>query len=51
MEEKDLRAIYKFVKKLGPKGNPAPDFVSAGKEPVTPYIEFVPKHLERLAQK
>jgi hypothetical protein len=38
--EQDLRAIYQFVKYLGPKGNPAPPRLPAGVTPTTEYIEF-----------
>src|SRR5210317_350844 len=33
--EHDLRAIYQFVKYLGPKGNPAPPSLPAGVTPTT----------------
>lgn len=51
MNEEDIRAIYKYIKSLGPKGIEAPVYVSADKEPSTPYIDFFPKHMERLAAK
>lgn len=38
--EYDLRAIYQFVKYLGPKGSPAPERLPAGVTPTTEYIEF-----------
>ena len=38
--EHDLRAIYQFVKSLGPKGGPAPERLPAGVTPTTEYIEF-----------
>ena len=38
--EHDLRAIYQFVKYLGPKGDPAPSRLPAGATPTTEYIEF-----------
>jgi mono/diheme cytochrome c family protein len=50
MEENHLRAIYKYIISLGEKGVPAPEFVSADKEPETPYFVFVPLHMERLGQ-
>ena len=40
MTEQDLRAIYKYVRQLGPVGEPAPVFVPPGKEPQTPYVQF-----------
>ena len=38
--EHDLKAIYQFVKYLGPKGDPAPSRLPAGVTPTTEYIEF-----------
>jgi hypothetical protein len=38
--EADLRAIYRFVKQLGPKGDPAPASLPAGVTPTTRYIEY-----------
>jgi len=38
--EQDLRAIYRFVKYLGPKGEPAPESLPAGETPQTRYIEY-----------
>jgi mono/diheme cytochrome c family protein len=35
--EQDLRAMYQFIKHLGPAGKPAPDFVPPDKEPAPPY--------------
>jgi mono/diheme cytochrome c family protein len=40
MTEQDLRALYKYVRQLGPPGAPAPLFVPPGKEPQTPYVQF-----------
>jgi len=37
--EQDLRAIYQFVKYLGPEGNPVPPRLPAGVTPTTEYIE------------
>lgn len=42
--EQDLRAMYRFVKFLGPKGVPAPERLPAGVRPTTPYIEFPLPH-------
>ena len=42
--EQDLRAIYRFVKYLGPKGLPAPARLSAGVTPTTDYIDFPEPH-------
>ncbi|MCO6429775.1 MAG: cytochrome C [Deltaproteobacteria bacterium] len=40
MEEQDLRALYHFIKFLGPAGDPAPAYVPPGVEPKTPYALF-----------
>jgi mono/diheme cytochrome c family protein len=38
--DEDLRALYQFVRYLGPAGNPAPAFVPPGQEPSTPFALF-----------
>ncbi len=43
MREQDLRAIYLFVKNLGPKGVNAPAYVPPNEKPKPPYFEFVPQ--------
>lgn len=40
MKEEDLRAIYQFIRQLGPVGEPAPAYVPADKEPAPPYATF-----------
>jgi hypothetical protein len=40
MSERDLRAIYRYVKHLGPAGKPAPDYVPPDKTPSGPYVQF-----------
>jgi hypothetical protein len=42
--EQDLRAIYRFVRHLGPKGNPAPARLPAGVTPPTQYVEYPAPH-------
>ena len=42
MKERDLRAIYQYVRHLGPGGTAAPAFVPPGKEPKPPYASFPP---------
>ena len=37
--EQDLRAIYRFIKYLGPKGTPSPTRLPKGVKPTTQYIE------------
>lgn len=45
MNDQDLIAIYRFVRSLGPAGEPAPVAVAPGGTVATPYFEFVPKNL------
>jgi hypothetical protein len=40
MDEHDLRALYDFIKYLGPGGEPAPAYLPTDKEPQTPYALF-----------
>jgi hypothetical protein len=40
MHEQDLRALHRFVRQLGPVGNPAPAYVPPGQTPVGPFIQF-----------
>lgn len=48
--DNDLRAMYKFIKSLGAKGEPAPAYIPPGQAVNTPYIEFVPKNLPQHAE-
>lgn len=50
MSDADLRAIYAFVRKLGPAGEPAPNYAAPGVAVKTPYFEFVPKNLPQTAR-
>jgi mono/diheme cytochrome c family protein len=47
--DRDLVAIYRFVRSLGPAGEPAPQAVAPGIPVATPYIEFVPKQAAKVA--
>ena len=40
MTADDVRAIYKYMRYLGPAGVPAAKFVPADKEPPQPYVQF-----------
>lgn len=40
MEDEDLRAIYQFIRHLGPGGQAAPAYVPPDQEPGTPYALF-----------
>lgn len=41
MSEQDRRAIYRFVRSLGPAGQPAPDALPPGRTPPPPYFGMV----------
>jgi mono/diheme cytochrome c family protein len=45
MSDADLRAVYAYVKSLPVTGPVTPAYVPPGKEPATPYVDFVPKNL------
>lgn len=45
MTDDDLRAIYRYVKSLGPKGQPAPNYAAPGQQVNTPFFVFVPQNL------
>ncbi len=40
MQEEDLKAIYRFIRYLGPAGEAAPAYVPPDQEPKTPYALF-----------
>lgn len=40
MTDDDLRAIYRFVRALGPAGVPAPAFVPPEQTPAPPFVQF-----------
>jgi mono/diheme cytochrome c family protein len=50
MTDADLIAIYRFIRGLGPAGEPAPVAVAPGEPVNTAFIEFTPKRLPRQAQ-
>jgi mono/diheme cytochrome c family protein len=43
MSESDLRAMYAYIRSLGPAGAPAPEALPPGRTPATPYIVAVPR--------
>lgn len=45
MKDDDLRAIYAFIRDMGPAGKVAPAYVSPGELVNTPYYEFMPKNM------
>ena len=40
MKEKDVKAIFAYLKHLGPAGKPAPAYVPPDKKPEGPYVQF-----------
>jgi len=40
MSDGDLRAVYRYIKYMGPAGQPAPDYVPPDKEPKPPFVQF-----------
>lgn len=48
MSETDARAIHRYLRALGPKGEAMPAPVPPDQEPQTPYIDLNPKNLHLL---
>jgi len=42
MSEADLRALYQYIRSLGPKGEPEPANLPPGVEPTSPYENMTP---------
>jgi mono/diheme cytochrome c family protein len=40
MSTRDLRAIWRYVRHLGPAGKPAPQYVPPERTPAQPYVQF-----------
>ncbi len=40
MSERDLRALYRYIRHLGPAGKPAPAFLPPGEQAPQPYVQF-----------
>lgn len=40
MTEADLRSFHRFVRSLGPVGQPAPSYLPPGQKPAGPFIQF-----------
>lgn len=40
MTREDLRAIYRYIRHLGPAGQPAPAYLPPDKEPKPPFVTF-----------
>lgn len=45
MTDDDLKAIYHYVRQLGPAGQPAPAYAAPGQQVDTPYIVFEPQNV------
>jgi cytochrome c1 len=43
MADRDLRALYRYIRSLGPRGERMPRSVAPNVEPTTPYIWMVPR--------
>lgn len=41
MTEQDRRAIYRFIRSLGPAGTAAPSYLPPGQTPRAPYVQWV----------
>lgn len=51
MSDADLRAMYRYLRSLGPKGGPAPAYVPPGGKVATPYLDLTPRNLPAVAGK
>jgi hypothetical protein len=40
MTDRDVKAIYAYLKHLGPAAQPAPQYVPADKTPAGPFVQF-----------
>lgn len=45
MADEDLIAIYRYLRAMGPAGEPAPAALAPGLAASTPYFDFTPKNL------
>jgi hypothetical protein len=43
LTQTDQRAIFRFIRSLGPTGKPVPDSLPPWREPTTPYVWVVPQ--------
>jgi len=43
MSEADQRAMYAYIRSLGPAGQPAPLALPPGEKPKTPYLDALPR--------
>jgi mono/diheme cytochrome c family protein len=47
MSDRDLRAMYRYIKSLGPKPNGVPRGLPPGKEPTGPFIWVTPQNVSK----
>lgn len=47
MSEEDMKALYQYIKSLGPKGEHVPEALDPGVEPETPYLNLEPNNLPK----
>jgi mono/diheme cytochrome c family protein len=45
MSEEDAKALYQYIKSLGPKGEYVPEALAPGVEPETPFLDLAPQNL------
>lgn len=45
MSDQDLRALYRYIRALGPKGDRMPRYVPPGKAPTGPYVDMTTRSL------
>ncbi|MFN3544610.1 MAG: c-type cytochrome [Thiobacillus sp.] len=51
MNDDDLKAMYRYIKSLGPRGVAAPGYVPPGGKVATPYLDLHPKNLPQQTAK
>jgi mono/diheme cytochrome c family protein len=51
MTDGDLISLYRYIRHLGPTGEPSPQFAEPGVAVSTPYYDFVPKNLPKVAKR
>ncbi len=50
ISDKDARAVYQYLKSLGPIGDHVPKAVPPGQEPETPYLSLMPQNVPEQEQ-
>ena len=49
MSEEDMRAVYKYIRSLGAKGDHMPVALAPGVDPQTPYLSLFPQNMPTAA--